>query len=161
NGEIFPCFLSASVLRDEHGEIVGHMGVSRDISDQKQAEASLSALREAFSRVVEGSLDIIISVDPERNITLFNRAAEKAFGVRADEMLGKNVRTLYADDLQCEEVSIALRSRFQFVGEIMNRRKDGSLFPSFLSASALRDREGRLIGSMGISRDITEQKRSE
>jgi PAS domain S-box-containing protein len=161
NGDIFPTFLSASVLRDEHGEVVGHMGVSRDISDQKQAEASLSASREAFSRVVEGSLDIIISVDPSRKITLFNPAAEKAFGFRADEVLGGTVQVLYADMKDYEAVSVALRTKYQFVGEVMNLRKDGTMFPSFLSASSLRDREGNVIGSMGISRDITEQKRSE
>ncbi len=107
--------------------------------------------------LVRSSLDMIISVDLDRRIIEFNPAAEAAFGYRRDEMLGKPVDVLYADPVSGSKLSRqAALARFQ--GEVRNRRKNGETFFCYVSACPLHDAQGNVIGLMGISRDITEQK---
>ncbi len=111
--------------------------------------------------LVKSSLDVIITVDENRDIVEFNPAAEKTFGYSKDEVIGKNVGLLYAYP---EDEAKALESYKQnglFLGEIYNRRKNGEVFLSYLSSTKLIDAGGNFLGHMGISRDITEQKKAE
>ncbi|MBL7074555.1 PAS domain S-box protein [candidate division KSB1 bacterium] len=158
NGELFPSFLSASILRDENGEFLGVMGVSRDITERKRAEEELRAAKEYASNLIESSLDMIISVDKDRRIVEFNRAAQIAFGYHKDEVLGKHVDILYADPEEGLKAHNTARRTGRFTGEIMSKRKNGKLFPSLLSASILLEINGEFQGVMGVSRDITELK---
>jgi PAS domain S-box-containing protein len=104
---------------------------------------------------------MIIGVDARRRITTFNPAAEHTFGYRKEEVLGKSVDLLYADPGEGEQVHSRTFTGAGFTGEIRNKRKNGELFYSYLSASVMRDPQGRVIGVMGISRDITERKQTE
>jgi signal transduction histidine kinase len=72
--------------------------------------------------------------------------------------LGRSVDLLYADADKSAPLRSALREEGKYTGEVLNRRKDGSMFPSFLSAAVVRDGEGNIVGVMGISRDITDRK---
>jgi PAS domain S-box-containing protein len=123
--------------------------------------ALLEEARRYARNIIDSSLDIIIAVDKERKIVEFNKAAQKTFGYSAEEISGKHVDILYKDPEEGLKINKVIRETGQFTGEIANKRKNGETFPSFLSASILRDTEGRFVGVMGISRDITEQKRSE
>src|SRR5207249_4202456 len=107
------------------------------------------------------SLDVIIAVDKDRRVITFNAAAENTFGYSRQEVLGKDVFMLYAEPSEFRKVYVIMNSENQFVGEILNRRKNGEVFPSFLSAAVLRDGRGETIGTMGISRDITDRKQAE
>jgi PAS domain S-box-containing protein len=104
---------------------------------------------------------MIISVDVNRRITEFNRAAERAFGYSKAEVLGKPVDLLYADPDEGRRVHLSPLPDGGFTGEIKNRRKNGETFDVYVSASVMRDAAGRMVGLMGISRDITARKRAE
>jgi PAS domain S-box-containing protein len=127
-------------------------------------EHAMEILRTAQTyagNIVESSLDMIIAVDLRRHIVEFNKAAQQAFGYRLEEVLGKHVDILYADVEKASHVSRTTLENGRCVQEIMNRRKNGEVFPCLLSASILRDTYGNPIGIMGISRDITDRKQSE
>ncbi|MCS6926762.1 MAG: sigma 54-interacting transcriptional regulator [Candidatus Binatia bacterium] len=111
--------------------------------------------------LINSSLDMIIGVDARRRIMTFNPAAERTFGYRREEVLGKSVDLLYADAAEGVQVHGQAFARGGFTGEIRNRRKNGEIFYSYLSASVMRDPQGQVVGVMGISRDITEQKQTE
>ena len=111
--------------------------------------------------VINSSMDMIIAVDKKRKICGFNLAAQKLFGYSTDEILGKHIDVLYSDLAEGEKVHESIRETGQFLGEIANKRKDGEIFPTFLSATVLHDTSGNFVGFMGISRDITEQKKLE
>lgn len=111
--------------------------------------------------IVESSLDMIIAVDMRRHIVEFNKAAQEAFGYRLEEVLGKHVDMLYTDAVESATISQTTILQGRCIREIWNKRKNGDLFLCLLSASILRDMYGNPIGIMGISRDITNQKRSE
>jgi PAS domain S-box-containing protein len=117
---------------------------------------------EQYARsIINSSLDMIITVDNERKIVEFNKAAEEAFGYRREEVLGKHITLLYASADAGSSVHNNVFVNGRMRGEILNRRKNGEIFPSLLSASVLCDTEGRVVGVVGVSRDISDLKRAE
>ena len=95
NGQVFPCFLSASSLRDARGELVGIMGVSRDITEQKRAEEERERLliqnqeqarqvRQIVNTVPEG----VLLLDSDGRVVLANPIAERELSVLAGAQVG-------------------------------------------------------------------------
>jgi PAS domain S-box-containing protein len=126
-----------------------------------RVEEKLKAAREYAQNIIDSSNDMIISVDNDRRIVEFNLAAEKNFGYRKEEVLGKHVNMLYKDPEDGNIQSKVIRDSGKMVGEIINLRKDGTTFPAFLSATVLKNAAGEVIGIMGISWDMTDRKRAE
>lgn len=135
--------------------------LQKQIAEREQVEEALRASQDYARSIIDSSLDMIIAVDEDRRIVEFNKAAEEAFGYCADEVLRKHVDVLYADARQGCKINQTALQQGQRVDEILNRRKNGEVFPSFLSASVLRNAKGEQIGVMGISRDISERKLAE
>jgi two-component system, sensor histidine kinase and response regulator len=118
-------------------------------------------LPQVFARsIIDSSLDMIIVVDERRRILEFNPAAQHAFGYRSEEVLGRSIDLLYADQRFGEHIYTIARQQGRYVHEVVNRRKDGTEFDSLLSASVLCDGAGDILGVMSVSRDITDQKRA-
>lgn len=127
----------------------------------EQAMETLRLAKTYAGNIVESSLDMIIAVDLKRHIVEFNTAAQRAFGYRLEEVLGKHVDILYADAENSGRIAQTTLECGVCVQEIWNKRKNGELFPCLLSASILHDVYGNPIGIMGISRNITDRKKSE
>ncbi|MFQ5655940.1 MAG: PAS domain-containing protein [Candidatus Methylomirabilales bacterium] len=156
-GAPFPAAITVAAIRSPQGSVVGLRWFLRDISERKQAEESLRSAKAAVENLIECSPDIIISVDLNRNITELNRAAEEVFGYDKTELLGKPVDILYADPSGGLRMHTDTLKGGQFKGEIVNRRKNGETFRSYLSAAVMRDPRGRVVGVMGVSRTVTER----
>ncbi len=161
NGEAFPALLSSAVLKNSRGEKIGFMGVSRDITELRKAEVTLRTAQEYAQNIVNSSLDMIIAVDKDQRIVEFNRAAEETFGYAAKEILGKPIGLLYHEQSEADRIHAATISSGKCVQEVDNCRKNGEVFRSLLSASVLKNVDGKAIGMMGVSRDITEVKRAQ
>ncbi len=131
-----------------------------DVSEHKRSEEELKSAKEYSQNIIDSSIDMIISVDNDRKIVEFNRAAERTFGYRKEEVRGKDVNILYADPEEGVQIRKKANEIGQFVGEITNKRKDGSTFPTLLSFGLMRNKAGDEIGVVGVSRDISEHKRS-
>ncbi len=127
----------------------------------RSVEEALKAQKDFSENLIQSANEMIIAVDENRKITLFNKAAEKSFGYTPEEVLGQEVSTLYADPKQGREIHDHTLKDNEVVGEILNRKKNGETFPALLRASVLRDKRGEPMGLMGISLDISEQKRLE
>ena len=148
-------------ILDADGNLLGYRGIDRDISERKKAEEKLRQ----FSFIVEGSHDAVIMTDTERKILYVNRAAEEMLGYKAEEMLGRKAASFF------EGVTgnpphlanyIAGQAHLQpWEGEILERKKDGTVFPIRLRLDVVMDTEGSIVGYVGFSRDISEQKRVE
>src|SRR5262245_60685954 len=111
---------------------------AREVSYRQTGE-TLPNGKKNTETLINSSLDMIISVDPERKITEFNAAAEQTFGYRRAEVLGQLVDLLYADPAQGWRVHTETLQQGRFTGEVMNRRKDGQVFCSYLSAAPMRN----------------------
>lgn len=135
--------------------------INRDVTERRRAEEGLTASQEYAQSIIDCSLDMIITVDMDRHIIEFNQAAEKTFGYRREEVVGQHVDLLYAEPDEAPDVHQTVIEQGQCVREIFNKHKSGRVFPTFLSASILRNATGQQVGVMGISRDITARKQAE
>lgn len=117
--------------------------------------------QEYTRNIIDSSMDMIITVDCNRNIVEFNHAARKNFGYQPEEVIGRHIDLLYANWEESKRIHELTIQRGQVMQEIQNKRKNGEIFPSILSASVLLDSAGKLVGAMGISRDITLRKQAE
>jgi len=160
DGSTLPMEIQARLIRLRDGDDFV-LQVARDIAEQKRTEEALKVSQEYANNILESSLDIIIAVGNDRRVIEFNRAAEESFGYGREEVLGRHVQMLYARGHEHDMVHEQTLLRGRMLTEISNRRKNGEEFPCLLASSILRDAEGRQIGVMGISRDISERKQTE
>jgi diguanylate cyclase (GGDEF)-like protein/PAS domain S-box-containing protein len=111
--------------------------------------------------VIHSSRDMIIAVDKDRRITVFNHAAERTLGYRAAEVLGKPVDMIYSDPAESAAIQESVSRDGYFSGEITNRCKDGTRLRNFISSSPLCNGKGKIIGSIGISHAMAEYRMAE
>ncbi|MBI2279788.1 MAG: PAS domain S-box protein [Bacteroidetes bacterium] len=135
--------------------------LQKEIEERKKIEHELLQNQQYTNNIISSSLDVICSTDEDEKIKEFNRAAEITFGFTKKEMKAIPSKALYADETGFYRVKKELDETGFFTGEVINKRKNGELFTSFLAASVLRDTDGKIIGTMGVSRDITEIKLAE
>src|SRR5262245_23852286 len=121
---------------------------ARDQAALRASESQARHMGETAQGLIESSLDIIVSVDLQRRVVEFNRAAEQAFGYARDEIVGQPVDRLYADAADGQRVYETIRETGRFEGEIVNRRKNEETFPATLSATWLTNPAGESIGVM-------------
>jgi PAS domain S-box-containing protein len=132
----------------------------RDITERKRIERERSLL----ALIVESSDDAITARDPNGLVTFCNPAAERAYGYKASEVIGRQ-----RDTFELPEQAAEMRERFAEVIrsgrsqrlETKRRRKDGTLVEVSVNASPLLDPDGTVIGFAAISSDITERKLAE
>jgi diguanylate cyclase (GGDEF)-like protein/PAS domain S-box-containing protein len=140
---------------------LAHVVAIRDITARKRAEEELKASEQYARGIIDQSLDMIVTTDTERRIVEFNRAAEETFGYTRAEILGEHIGILYANPEEGAAIREAMLAAGKFIGEISNRRKNGEVFTSLLSAFTLRGANGETLGVVGVSRDISDRKRAE
>ena len=136
--------------------------LQNEILDRKKAEAALQRTQKYTRLLIDSSLDMICASDKNGYIIEFNAAAQKTFGYELSEIIGKHVSLLYdnpTDRKKIEDHGLYVNGGFS--GEIVNIRKNGERFISFLSASSLKNEDGEIIGAMGVSRDISKIKKAE
>ena len=127
-------------------------------------QRNLEEVNRTLAAVVESSDDAILSIDLDGIVATFNRGAERLFGYKSDEVIGKSVTILIPPDRRHEEAEILAHTRRgEPVDhyETVRRRKDGTLVDISLAVSPVRDDQGKITGASKIGRDITERKLSE
>jgi PAS domain S-box-containing protein len=137
----------------------------RSVRLQAASERDLRTEREGlFSAVVESSNDAIITKLLDGTITGWNGAAERLFGFRAAEAIGKSINIIVPPDRRDEVRNIVERiSQGEPIEhyETSRVRKDGSAVDVSLSISPIRLASGKIVGISKAARDITESKRTQ
>lgn len=155
DGRETPIDDSAAPIRDGDEPVAGVVLVFRDVTEQRRAAEASARL----AAIVEHSGDVILTKNLDGIIQTWNASAEKLFGYRAEEIIGKHVTTLFPSDRLNEEDHILGNLR---EGKAVERletvrvAKDGRRIPVALSVSPLRNAEGELIGASKVLHDITE-----
>lgn len=152
--------LAREQLRAQMAEEM-NLQLQREIIERRKLVKELERTEKFTKSIIDSSLDMIVATNVDYNITEFNKAAEETFGYEKDEVMGKSVAALYSDKLEYKKIKQHIDKDEKIALEVVNRRKDRSLFISMLSASMLRNEEGEIIGAMGVSRDITLTKKAE
>ncbi|MCB9194767.1 MAG: PAS domain S-box protein [Flavobacteriales bacterium] len=135
--------------------------LEKEIAKHKETQRKLEASQEISKSVFNSSIDTIISTDLDNKITEVSPSACYTFGYEATEFKGLNSKLIYADETDFLLISKSLKEDGFYIGEVVNKRKDGTVFTCFLSCAAMRNKKGEHIGYMGISRDITDIKKAE
>jgi PAS domain S-box-containing protein len=132
------------------------MEVFLDITAQREAQRSLARTQELVRNILNSSASGIISTDMHGRVTLFNRAAERIFGFREEEILGRWVGDLYAGGAgEADRIMQRLMAEGVLADyETSFRDKDGVFIPLRVTASLLRDENQQLIGTMGFCQDL-------
>jgi PAS domain S-box-containing protein len=119
----------------------------------------LRSAMEYLSGIVESSADLIITVTPDGSIETFNRGAEEALGYHRAEVIGSPIEKLFADPRERDAAVARLRGTDSVKNyEARFLTKDGQIRNVLLTLSRLRDRDGNAVGTIGISKDITQEK---
>ena len=109
--------------------------------------------------------DAWIVTDLEFNILEWNKAAEKMYGWTKEEVVNRQltefIKTEYLTEINTETALQELTESGHWQGEVIQNRKDGSLFTILASVSMARDAEGRPVSFIAINRDLTERKLAE
>jgi PAS domain S-box-containing protein len=149
--------------RDRQGQVIGLLGIARDITARKRGEEALRESEERYRDLFENASDIIYSHDLAGNLTSFNKAGEQIFGYNHDEIMRMNIAGLVApESLQLARSMTAkkLREGGRTIYELVATTKDGRRLVLEIS-SRLILREGKPIGVQGIARDVTARKQAE
>lgn len=158
-------YLAASQTEKERAKTIAVLeqkakSLEAEIVTRKQMEHHGRLL----SAIVQYSDDAIISKDLNGIITSWNAGAERIFGYKSEEIVGRSVLTLIPADRQDEEPGILARlRRGERIDhyETVRQRKDGTRVDVSLTVSPLKDDSGKVFGASKIARDITERKRAQ
>nr|WP_269445814.1 EAL domain-containing protein [Jatrophihabitans sp. SB3-54] len=161
---------------DSAGKLTRLRGTSQDVTDARLAERELAAARDLYRSVLSAVREqAIVGTDLDGLVTVFNAGAEKMFGYRAEEMIGKSATLIHEPDELTARVQeygvdpqrpvLALlagvqRSKSRTVPWTYCTR-DGRRLSCLLTISEMRDNDGELSGFLGVISDVTAQRKAE
>src|SRR3954470_16410491 len=152
SGEVITTSLNASALRDPDGTVIGAIGILRDMRELDKARAYAESL-------IKNAPDPVFVSDLEGKILQANDAVSQLLGFRPDELIEQSL-SRFISVAETREFTAALREVVA-KGVTRNARLNprtasGEVIATTLNASALRNPDGRVIGAIGILRDMRE-----
>ena len=152
SGEVIPTTLNASALRDHDGKVIGAIGILRDMRELDKARAYAESL-------IKNAPDPVFISDLEGKILQANDAVFGLLGFRPDELIEQSLSRIISPE-ETREFTAALREVVERGvtrdARLNPRSASGQVIPTTLNASALRDHDGKVIGAIGILRDMRE-----
>jgi PAS domain S-box-containing protein len=152
--------IAASPLRDAQGRVTGILAVAIDVSQRVRQERELRQL----SAAVEQSPAAIVITDTSSRIEYVNPAFTRQTGYSREEALGRNPNMLKSGHHPPEfysELYAALARGEEFRADMLNRRKDGTLYWERAALSTIVDAQGRARHYLGVKEDITGRREAE
>ncbi len=127
----------------------------------RSAEQALTTAQQSHEDIVNLIPNTIVITDPQRRITFVNEYFEQETGYCLEEVLGKPVSILQGPDTdprQIQSIRDSLNEQKRYCGEILNYKKDGTVFWNDLTITPIFNGKHQIISFIGIQRDITNQK---
>ncbi len=149
--------------RDSAGQVIGVVGVYLDVTEQKRFEGQLRRSEELFRAVTENTTDAVFVKDAEGRYLLINTAGARFLGRDAAEILGKRDDELFD---AASAAALADRDRRVLAGGCPETEEEtltasGVRRDFSATKAAWRDPAGNVLGLVGVSRDVSDRKRSE
>ncbi|MCS7460422.1 PAS domain S-box protein [Paenibacillus doosanensis] len=145
------------------GQVVEVIASCIDITERKRAEEDLLRTKEMLESLITNTSDAIDVVDLQFNVLQVNHAFEKIYGFSGEEVVGKPIRIIPDDKkeetLQLMEQLLSGQEITDF--ETVRLHKNGTPLHISLTISPIKNAEGDTVAIAGISRDITERKKTE
>lgn len=167
DGSVFWGEMVKTVFRDRHGEVIGYLGITRDITGRRAMEAELLLRTRAIEASTAG---VMIAArtgdagDDQLALTYVNKAFEEITGYARHEALGRNPRFLNRGESQQHGLDVlrtAVREGKPALVTVRNCRKDGTPFWAELRLSPVHDEAGAVTHYLCIQNDVTGKKQTE
>ena len=157
--EPFDAEISLSILRGVGGKITGSVGIIRDITKLKITERKLIESEERYRTIFENSAVAIMLSDQNENIISWNKYTEKLLDMKKEDLYMKPVKSFYPEKEWKKIRSHNVRKKgIQHHLETKMKKKNNIFIDVDISLSVLKNHEGKMVGSIGVIRDITERK---
>ncbi|MEF9426020.1 MAG: PAS domain-containing protein, partial [Candidatus Mariimomonas ferrooxydans] len=164
-GDVTRTYLTTKgICFDHNGKVSGIFGISRDITDRKNAEESIKESERKYRDLFDNANDGICTVDTFGNIIICNQEFAKMFGYTEKEIMGKNSGDFI--HLKDRKRIMGMQKK-RFMGknvlpvyEFLGVKKNGEPTHIEINASPIKV-EGKVIGTRAILRNITERKQAE
>ena len=165
NGLVFPGETLGTMIKGAGGEVLGYIGVIRDISERKQAEDALRETKERLSAIFDVANVGVSIIDANGKYVLFNSWWRDRLGYSDEEMKGlSHLDTTHPEDREAGAARFqeAIEGRLdRYRVEKRFVRKDKAVFWGDLSASVIRDSSNRAVNVVAMIVDISERKLAE
>ena len=146
-------------LRTADGQVYGVLGTYSDITQRKSVEEDLRVAAATFQ-----SREAMLITDADANIIRVNRAFEEITGYQAEEVIGRNPRILQSgrhDAAFYAAMWSSLHETGMWSGELWDRRKNGEIYPKYMTITAVYDDAQRLSNYVAAFNDISQRKQTE
>lgn len=160
DGQIVWVQLTGSLMRDSSGKPLHFIAQVENISHRKQVEEQLKLAAKVF----ESSGECIVITDADEHILTVNKAFSTITGYSPEEVIGQTPRLMSSGQHDADfyrKMWQSLQSRGYWQGEIWDQRKNGDLYPKWVSISVVKDSSGQPSNYIGVFSDITESKAAE
>ncbi len=147
-------------IRDEAGRVIRYVGVAVDITGRKQAEEERSRLVTAIEQSAEG----VVITNPTGEIEYVNPAFTRITGYSREEALGQNPKILKSerqDPAFYRQLWETILTGEPWSGELINQRKDKSLYTEQMSIAPVKDAQGEITHFIATKQDVTERRHLE
>ena len=162
DGTRFPASVVVTRRDDAAGKPIGYLLMSTDISERKQADQQLRSASQYARSLIEASLDPLVTISPQGQITDVNEATVKITGIPRATLIG----TVFSDYFtEPHKAKAGYQEVFEkgYVTDypLTIRHKNGRLTNVLYNASVYRDLDGNVQGVFAAARDVTAQKQAE
>ncbi|WP_170942206.1 bifunctional diguanylate cyclase/phosphodiesterase [Noviherbaspirillum denitrificans] len=157
DGEARLVLWHAIVLHEYSGKVRGTILIGDDLTEARRMEQQLVLTASVF----ESTSQAIVVTDASARILAVNQAFSELTGYPREEAIGLNPRVLKSgrhDQAFYEQMWKSIHDTGHWRGDVWDRRKDGSVYPKFLSISAIRNEQGEVTNYAGIFYEISERK---
>ena len=162
DGHLTPVLYNASLYRDQSGAVAGVFAAARDVTERRNAELQLARANAYNRSLIESSLDPLVTIAADGEITDVNRATEDVTGCPRQQLIGTDFSNYFTDPERARRgYEKAFREGAVQDYELEIRRGDGRLTPVLYNAAVYRDETQAVAGVFAAARDITGRKRAE
>jgi len=131
--------------------------------DKKYEYPEIERRQDILTLAIRQCSEGVAMVDLEGDLVYVNEAFAEMHGYASEDILGKNLSIFHTSE-QMSSVDAAnrqIKEKGYFKGEVWHKRADGSVFPTIMNNSLIKNDNGESVGMIGTMRDITEQRRAE
>lgn len=158
------CYLSWNVIPLNEENLI--FGIGRDITRQTLAEKELGETKNLLEKTINNLHEAVFVINPEnRSVILANEVASELFGYKRKELIGMNTADLHVNNEMyknfAKKSDPQLNQRGLFQTEYKMKRKNGEVFETENTVTAIQDKKGWRQGVVSVVRDITARKNAE
>jgi PAS domain S-box-containing protein len=154
DGRLIRCEWYNVPLHDEAGRVTGVISLVEDVTEKQRLQRD----REILSRAIDQSDDAFVMTDREGTILYVNQAFERMTGYALRDVIGRNPRLLQSglhDRAFYETMWATILAGRPWRGDLVNRRKDGTLYTENMTITAVFDAGGNVTNFVAAKRDVT------